>query len=452
MQIQFVKQFVFIIIFIAIETLSIAQTNHTLQDNDVIISNGYISGCSYNFLANQDGTYLFIPATLQGQTVKGVVGGSWMIGGVFSGCNIVGLTLPNTFEDIGAWAFFYNNIIELNIPSSVTKIGEAAFNKNAITTINGQSTSGIIYERIGNGTNDSTKIISYGGASNIVDFIPPIVSIIDSWAFGQIWMIDSVILPNNIDSIGYGAFCMNHIRNIVLPNNLKFIAKNAFTDNKLTELNIPTKVNYIGFGAFGNNLLEEVNFSTGDLDTIEGRAFCNNQIQEIEIPCNVKYIGFETFFRNKITNVILNQGKLITIGESVFEENMINSFILPEQNNLMGFNGWVDGNNNSISGPPYIASNLSTSYKAEFTTSIKNDFIEKLKIRPNPVKDKLYFDISNVHGIKELWLFNYNGVLLKNWKSLFQNQIDMSMLPIGVYFLIIEDRNGGRKTFKVIKE
>ncbi|MBW6492692.1 MAG: leucine-rich repeat domain-containing protein [Lentimicrobium sp.] len=265
-------------------------------------------------------------------------------------------------------------------------------------------------------------------------------------------MIDSVILPNNIDSIGYGAFSQNLIRNIELPTNLMVISKNAFTDNKLSELNIPSKVNYIGFGAFGNNLLEEVNFEAGDLDTIEGRAFCNNQIQEIEIPCNVKYIGFEAFFRNKITNVILNQGELITVGESVFEENLIDSFILPEQNNLNGFNGWVDGNNNTISGPPYIASNLRTSYKAEFTTSIKNDFIEKFQIRPNPVKDKLYFDISNVHEIKELWLFNYNGVLLKNWKRLYQNQIDMSMLPMGLYYVKIEDRKGGQKTFKVIKE
>ncbi|MBW6492695.1 MAG: leucine-rich repeat domain-containing protein [Lentimicrobium sp.] len=186
MKIQFVKQFVFIIWFIALDTLSMAQVNHTLQDNDVIISNGYIFGCNYNFLANQDGTYLSIPSTLQGQTVKGIVNGSWMIGGVFSGCSIVGLTLPNTFEEIGAWAFFYNSITELNIPSSVTKIGEAAFNKNAITTINGQNTSGIIYARNDNGTNDSTKIISYGGASNIVDFIPSSVTIIDSWAFVNI--------------------------------------------------------------------------------------------------------------------------------------------------------------------------------------------------------------------------------------------------------------------------
>ena len=453
MKIFFPKQFILVIGFTALATLSIAQTNYTLQGNDVVINNGYILNRNYDFSANPNGTNLTIPSTLQGQTVKGVIGGSWSIWGLFSGCNIVGLTLPNTFEDIGDWAFSFNNISELNIPSSVTEIGEAAFNNNAVTIINGHSTSGIIYARNSKGTNDSTRIISYGGTSKTIDFISGPVTVIDSWAFGQI-QIDSILLPNTIDSVCYGAFSQNLIRNIELPTDLKFIAMNAFTDNKLSELNIPSEVNYIGFGAFGNNLLTKVTIAEGYLDTIKGRAFTNNQITEIEIPGNVKYIGFEAFFRNKLTNIVLKQGKLCAIGESVFEENLVDNFTLPEHNNTMGFNGWIDGNNNDISGPPYITSNLGTSYTAIFTSSIENDkyYMEKYQISPNPVKDRLFLKTLDNSVINKILVFNNMGIILKNEKNLYSNQIDMSMFPSGVYLIKIEDTKGGLKTFKIIKE
>ncbi len=343
MEKNLIKLYTLLIGLIISTTSVFAQVNYTLQDNDVFIENGYIKQCYYNFSANTNGTNLTIPNTLQGQTVNGIINGGWSIGGLFSGCNIGELTLPNTFKDIGAWAFSFNNITELVIPASVTRIGEAAFNSNAINFINGHNSTGIIYARNSDGTNDSTTIISYGGTLKNVDFISDNVTVIDNWAFGLIG-ITSVILPNSIDSIKYGAFSQNQIANITFSEGLTFIGNNAFTNNEIASINIPSSVTLIGFGAFGNNLLISATFEEGNLTSIADRAFGGNQLTTITIPSSVITIGYEAFSDNSITNLTFTGNNLKTIGKEAFFENHIIGLNIPGSVDTIGASAFY-GNN-----------------------------------------------------------------------------------------------------------
>lgn len=161
--------------------------------------------------------------------------------GAFSRNELSIIRIPDGVKSIESSAFLSNKLTEIVIPNSVNHIGSGAFNDNLISTVNGELSNGIFYHRNDDGSVDSTKTISYGGASDIVDFIPDKVKTLGSFSFWSCG-IDEVKLPENLNTIEWGVFKDNNIEAFSIPNRVYFIDELAFYNNNFDTIVLPDPV------------------------------------------------------------------------------------------------------------------------------------------------------------------------------------------------------------------
>jgi hypothetical protein len=140
---------------------------YTLTDDDVVVENGIIKTCSYNFELKN----IVIPETLGGQTIKGIYGSGYPGDGVFYQKDIASVKLPSTIEKIMGHAFAsnditvvdfsdcsnlkqidrsafgFNNLIALNLSNcaSLMSIGASAFSNNKLTSLDLSACKSLIY-------------------------------------------------------------------------------------------------------------------------------------------------------------------------------------------------------------------------------------------------------------------------------------------------------------------
>jgi len=100
-----------------------AKFNYTLTAEDLIVENGIVTSCSYDF----SGKFIVIPSEINGVKITGIADARNQKSAIFYGKTILGLTLPNTLETIGKFSFNSNSIKSLVIPASVKSIGDYAF-------------------------------------------------------------------------------------------------------------------------------------------------------------------------------------------------------------------------------------------------------------------------------------------------------------------------------------
>ncbi len=79
-----------------------AKINYTLTDDDVVVKNGFITSCNYDFTFKD----IIIPEKLDGQTVIGVARGS--SSGIFQNKGLTSVDLPNTLLSIAPYTFASN--------------------------------------------------------------------------------------------------------------------------------------------------------------------------------------------------------------------------------------------------------------------------------------------------------------------------------------------------------
>lgn len=124
--------------------------------------------------------------------------------------------------------------------------------------------------------------------------------------------IKSIIIGDNVTSVGDYAFNNTELTSLSIGNGVKSIGKYAFSDSrKLESLTIPSSIEIIKDYAFAGcwNLSS---LSLGDnLKTIGEEAFSDCiSLTELTIPDNVTYIGYAAF-------AACSSIKTITIGKSV---------------------------------------------------------------------------------------------------------------------------------------
>lgn len=379
------SSFLFFLVFNSITA------QYTLTDDDVVVINGIIESCSYDFAV----TDIIIPETLDGQNVVGIgVLEPYYSYGVFENKGITSLILPSTLTFIGVKAFYNNSISNLEISSCLTlevidtyafsknlissinlspcslleligdfafcqnliteislpkesfEIGNAAFNQNKIATINSAPSDGIIYA----GNVDFTIIVSYAGDAK------------------------DLVIPSQVEKINSSAFKSTGLTSVNFSacDNLKVVDNMAFNGNDITTLDFSRNPNliYIGSHAFYGNKIASINFSNcSSLTTINDEAFRKNTLTSIDLSACTK---------------------LIDIGRAAFYENSnLTSFILPNPDypNFKGW--WLDRINNKYTSGAEIT-NFYTFYHAVVPYTLTDDDV----VVNDGVIDKCTYDFG----------------------------------------------------------
>lgn len=150
----------------------------------------------------------------------------------FNLTSLSSVTIPSSVTTIGEHAFEGSSLSSLTIPSSVTSIGDGAFNSNQLP--DGQA---FIYGRNTSGQNTST-LVSYGGAKKSGVVIPSSVTTIGPWAFYYTW-VTSVTIPSSVTTIASRAFYAGNLSSIAIPSSVTSIGDYAFYSNQITSVSIP---------------------------------------------------------------------------------------------------------------------------------------------------------------------------------------------------------------------
>jgi len=76
----------------------------------------------------------------------------------------------------------------------------------------------------------------------------------------------------------------------------------------------------------------------------------------------------------------------------------------------------------------------------------------QFRIYPNPTTGEIYIDSPTNTSLKEINIFNISGQLMKSLQDDYNlNMIDISGLPVGVYFIRLTDQNQQTASQKIIK-
>ena len=260
-------------------------------------------GNSYGYESISD---LEIPSNIDGVRVT-IIGNR-----AFNNKSLTSVTIPETVTTIGGLAFWENKISSLVIPSSVTNIGSFAFNNNQLP-----DDVAFIYQRNADGSEDKTKLISYGGANK------------------------NPVIPEGVTTIVYRAFYNCGLLSVEIPNSVTTIEKEAFLQNSLTHLDIPDSVTSLSGTAFNNNkLVDEDAFIYArkadggeDKTTIIGYGGANKT--NVVVPDGVLKIGVQAFYSCGIYKITLPNG-LQTISNNAFETNYLTALEIPNTVTFIG--------------------------------------------------------------------------------------------------------------------
>lgn len=280
----------------------------------------------------------------------------------FSYCSsLTSITLPDSVTSIGGYAFYNcSSLASITLPDNVTSIGDGAFrNCSSLTSITLPDSvtsigeyafydcNGLQYNEynnglyLGNSTNSYIALIKAKDQSITSCAINENTKTIAAYAFSQCRLLENVIMPNGIISIGEDAFWRcSSLTNITIPDSVTSIGRAAFSGcSSLTSITIPDGVTSIGDSAFSDcSSLTSITIPDG-VTSIGDETFgyCSS-LTSITLPDSVTSIG-EYAFRgcSSLTNIIIPDG-VTSIGMETFSDcSSLKSITIPDSVTSIGF-------------------------------------------------------------------------------------------------------------------
>ncbi len=250
---------------------------------------------NYTFYDCDDITHVTMPNTV---TIIGY--------NAFTTCSgLLSVALGNGLLTIGDYAFSYCvGLTTIIIPQSLTLLGKGAFkNCSGLTSVEFNAANCSIPDDFDGNT------VPFTNCSNITSFtIGNNVTVIPDHLCSET-AITSIIIPNSVTSIGYGAFCgCSSLTSITIPNSVTSIGDWAFGGcGSLTSVTIPSSVTSIGDWAFYD---------------------CFN-LTSVTIPDSVTYIGNWAFRGTSRLSSITLPNTIDTIRTGTFAFSGLTSVTLP---------------------------------------------------------------------------------------------------------------------------
>lgn len=206
----------------------------------------------------------------------------------FAYCYILSdITLPDSVNSIGAYAFKTSGGFELTIPSSLTSIASNAFRGSGITKVVGQE--------------GLTTINTYAfyDCSNLTSVeLPTTVSSIATYAFQNCTSLKEINIPAAVSSLSNYLFkSCTSLETVTFDGDISTIGSSTFYGcTALKSLELTDGLTSIGSSGFAYcESLESIEFPSS-LTTIGTYAFqyCYS-LKEVEVPSTVTSLGYYAF-------------------------------------------------------------------------------------------------------------------------------------------------------------
>ena len=189
-------------------------------------------------------------------------------------------------EHIGSGAFSETPLKAITVPNTLTTIGDYAFHR--------------------------CTSLSDVHLSNRLKVLP--LSI-----FEGCYYLESIVLPEGLETIGERAFADCAITKIVLPESLKTIGKQAFASSEnLKEIKLPPTIVSLGAGVFTNTGLESITIPDSISSIPDGAFGYCEELTSINLPSTIVSIGDEAFIGDRALIGFVAPPNLTSIGNSAF--------------------------------------------------------------------------------------------------------------------------------------
>ena len=273
------------------------------------------------------------------------------------------VTVSGSVAYVGVRAFNYCTELTSFSSTSLTTVGPYAFREcRKLASIDLSSTVTISEyafancSRLTSADISSVVTIKTGAfqASGLTSVrIPDAITVMENSIFTSCADLASVDL-NAVEYVGDGSFqyCLK-LQSIVIPNTVETIGSFAFLDSGLTSVTLPDSVKTVKNGAF-QNCFSLLSADLNSIDSLGPSAFLSSGIVSIVIPGSVDTLGDMTFYNCAgLTSIALPDG-LTTIGRWTFENcTGLTSVTLPAGITSVGMQAFLGCTNLGALAMPY---------------------------------------------------------------------------------------------------